>query len=99
MCVSLISAILSEKNKERLAFQAICSIGLLSMRQQFFPISRFKSESKTITSGVPQGSILDPKLFLIFVNDLAESLTNRELYLFADDRTIFNFGENNNDIV
>ena len=68
------------------------------MRQQLVQISGNKSESKTVRFGVPQGSILWPKLFSIFVNDLAETITNGELYLFADDTTVRYFiGENTGD--
>ena len=58
----------------------------LSMRQQFVQTSGNKSESKTVRFGVPQGSILGPKLFSIFVNDFAESITNGELYFFPTIR-------------
>ena len=65
-----------------------------SMRQQFVQISGNRSKFKTIRIGVPQGSILGPKLFSIFVNDLAESISNGELHLFSDDTTIYTLGEN-----
>ena len=48
---------------------------------------------KQVKFKVPQGSMLGPKFFSIFVNDLAESISNGELYLFADDTaTIYTFG-------
>ena len=53
-------------------------------RQQVVEIRGKKSESLPITSGVPQGSVLGPILFLVFVNDLASSLECPTL-LFADD--------------
>ena len=71
----------------------------MSMRQQFVQISGNRSEPATVRFGVPQESILGPKLFSIFVNDLAESITSGELYLFADDTTIYNIGENTDAII
>lgn len=71
----------------------------MSARKQFVQISGYQSEPKTITHGVPQGSILGPKLFSIFVNDLPESITSGELLMFADDTTIFTIGNNIDDII
>ena len=47
----------------------------ISMRKQFVQISGYKSETKTVRFGVAKGSVLGPKLFSIFLNDLAESIT------------------------
>ena len=71
----------------------------MSMCQQFIQIAGNKSESTIVRFGVSQGSILGPKLSSIFVNDLAESITSGELYLFADDTTIYTICENVDDII
>ena len=71
----------------------------MSARKQFVQISGYKSESKTVTYGVPQGSILGPKLFSIFVNDLPEAITSGDLFMFADDTTIFTIGKNIDNII
>ena len=43
------------------------------------------SEFCNVLSGVPQGSILEPLLFAIYINDIPESVNSSVLYLFADD--------------
>ena len=50
-------------------------------------IDGVKSNLKRINAGVPQGSVLSPTLFLIFINDLL-SLTANPIYSFADDSTL-----------
>ena len=57
----------------------------LSNRQQFFTYNYVSSDTKTIKCGVPQGSILGPLLFLIYINDLANICQYAMPILFADD--------------
>ena len=58
-------------------------------RQQRVTILGATSSKKPVCSGVPQGSILGPVLFLLYVNDLPGAVTNSSVARFADDTKIF----------
>ena len=47
------------------------------------------SEWLPVISGVPQGSVLGPLLFLLYVNDLQEAVSYSELNVFADDVALY----------
>ena len=47
-----------------------------------------------VTSGVPQGSVLGPLLFIIYINDMCDILTNCNMLLYADDCVIYNSHRN-----
>ena len=60
----------------------------LCNRKQKVVINDAHSEWETVTSGVPQGSVLGPVLFVIFINDLPQEVIS-ELLLYADDAKIY----------
>ena len=62
----------------------------LSNRHHFVQLETHSSSLLSGKSGVPQGSILGPLLFLIFANDLPERISYSSLLLFADDSKIQN---------
>lgn len=57
----------------------------LSDRKHFVSVSGMASSSLPVHSGVPQGSILGPLLFLVYVNDIPSTICNSAIYLFAND--------------
>ena len=62
---------------------------LICNRAQFVTLNNINSDTKHITCGVPQGSVLGPLLFLIYINDLP-NISNKMIFLlFADDTNIF----------
>ena len=61
----------------------------LSNRKQFVKIGKHKSKLKEITCGVPQGSVLGPLLFILYINDLHKACTTGNTRIFADDTNIF----------
>jgi hypothetical protein len=61
----------------------------LFSRKQFVSIEGSISTLLTLSLGIPQGSILGPLLFLLYINDLP-SCTLLKSFLFADDTTLLN---------
>ena len=57
-------------------------------RKQFVAIDSHRSEELDIACGVPQGSILGPLLFIIYINDLSSCMRNCSVSMYADDTAI-----------
>lgn len=60
----------------------------LTLRQQRVTLEGFTSTFQMLDAGVPQGSVLGPFLFLLYINDITNGISNN-IRLFADDTSLF----------
>ena len=70
----------------------------LTNRKQFVAYNNSHSQLGNVTIGVPQGSILGPLLFLLYVNDIYAISKEMSCIQFADDTTLFTSGNNLTDL-
>ena len=61
----------------------------LYKRQQVVKINNTYSQPMEINCGVPQGSVLGPLLYLMYINDISRTSNLLKFHLFADDTSIF----------
>ena len=70
----------------------------LENRKRFIQYDISSTSYKSIICGVPQGSILWPLLFLIYINDLHEASNILDSIMFADDTNLFYSHQNMNNL-
>jgi Reverse transcriptase (RNA-dependent DNA polymerase) len=66
--------------------QTLCLSG---SRLQFISFEGVSSTHAKVACGVPQGSVLGPLLFLLYINDIANAIPEHKVKLFADDANLF----------
>lgn len=71
-----------------------CFTSYLIGRQQRTMVNGVNSDYNTSTHGVPQGSVLGPMLFLLYINDVTNVIDPNSIYLYADDTVLFESGIN-----
>jgi len=80
---------------EKLKFYGIIGIPLLLInnyltgRYQYVKYNNYKSNLSEIKTGIPQGSILGPLFFSIYINDLVQCSNTFKFLLYADDTTLY----------
>lgn len=80
---------------EKLAYNGIRGnllrwfVSYIYNRTQKVVVNRFESDFNVVQSGVPQGSILGPLLFVIFINDIKQCFVNSRFLMYADDVKIY----------
>ncbi|PFX28286.1 RNA-directed DNA polymerase from mobile element jockey [Stylophora pistillata] len=71
----------------------------LTNRKQYTELNGTKSSTLNVDYGVPPGSLVGPRLFTIYVNELPESINAGKVFMYADDTTIYCTGTNFEDVV
>ena len=71
----------------------------LTNRRQFTTANGVQSDIDIVKCGVPQGSVLGPLFFLLYINDIYRALGCNAVRLFADDTSLLSSGRNLNDVI
>ena len=74
-------------------------VNYLSERSQYVSVNGVNSSIRFVEIGVPQGSLLGPRLYAIYANDLPEATVNGYIHMFADDTTIYYIGREVEEII
>ena len=96
MCLAVVSVSVSfshgavQLSVNAFVSTVVCIVpNYLTGRKQFVHINSQSSEELAITSGVPQGSILGPLLFIVYINDLPRCVKHCSVNMYADDTVLY----------
>ena len=76
---------MSPKQRVWICSKVLTDLFNLSLKSREFPDNGVLSEKSTLKCGVPQGSILGPLLFLVYINDLCAIMDYVSTRMYADD--------------
>ena len=71
----------------------------LTGRRQFVFVNGVESDLQNVVTGVPQGSVLGPILFIVYINSIKDLHLNGTPFGFADDTSLFYTGDNSADVL
>ena len=71
----------------------------LTNRRQYTCTNEKKSTTRTVNCGVPQGSVLGPLFFILYMNDIVKSVNANNIRLYADDTGIFMHNKNIHNLI
>ena len=78
-------------------FDILCDY--LKDRTQYVELNGIKSKTRVIVCGVPQGSLLGPRLLTIYINNLSDYIDQGCVFLFADDTTFCYVGHDIEEVI
>lgn len=79
---------MSPKQRVWICNKVLTDLFNLSLKSREFPDNGVLSEKSTLKCGVPQGSILGPLLFLVYINDLSAIMDNVSTRMYAHDTNV-----------
>ena len=100
LLITTLSTLSTTKKKKIIMNKTnINSLNQLTDRKQSVSINGFNSDISTVTFGVPEGSVLEPLLSFIYINDLNLAIKHCQIHHFADETGLLNINKSQNVLI